>query len=414
MKTLTVDIAVIGGGAAGLGAAARCAKAGKKTLLLERLSRPGGVLMQCIHSGFGIHRFNEELTGPEYAGRVLKQAQESGVEIMLSATVMQLSSDENSRTLTVYSRECGVVIVKAQAVILAMGCRERCRGNLGIPGERTAGIFNAGLAQKLLNEEGLIPGTKAVIAGSGDIGLIMARRLSWCGVKVEAVIEIMPYPAGLSRNIAQCLEDFGIPLLLSHTLTGIYGKERVEYVTIAPLVDGSPDLAREKKIECDTVLFSVGLVPENELSRACDIEINPVTNGAKVDGHLMTSVPGIFACGNVLHVHDLVDFVSDEADRAADNAVAFVDNKISGKSTVPVAAGENLRYVVPDKVCSSSENHFYMRAATVMDKAVLKVTDAQGNVVFSKNLMYVKPAEMISVSFDCGCAEKLNFVLEKR
>lgn len=414
MKTLTVDIAVIGGGAAGLGAAARCAKAGKKTLLLERLSRPGGVLMQCIHSGFGIHRFNEELTGPEYAGRVLKQAQESGVEIMLSATVMQLSSDENSRTLTVYSRECGVVIIKAKAVILAMGCRERCRGNLGIPGERTAGIFNAGLAQKLLNEEGLIPGTKAVIAGSGDIGLIMARRLSWCGVKVEAVIEIMPYPAGLSRNIAQCLEDFGIPLLLSYTLTGIYGKERVEHVTIAPLVNGSPDLEREKKIECDTVLFSVGLVPENELSRACGIEINPVTNGAKVDGHLMTSVPGIFACGNVLHVHDLVDFVSDEADRAADNAVAFVDNRISGESTVSVAAGENLRYVVPDKVCSSSENHFYMRAATVMDKAVLKVTDSQGNVVFSKNLMYVKPAEMISVSFDCGYAEKLNFVLEKR
>ena len=414
MKTLTVDIAVIGGGAAGLGAAARCAKAGKKTLLLERLSRPGGVLMQCIHSGFGIHRFNEELTGPEYAGRVLKQAQEVGVEIMLSATVMQLSSDENSRTLTVYSRELGVVIVKAKAVILAMGCRERCRGNLGIPGERTAGIFNAGLAQKLLNEEGLIPGTKAVIAGSGDIGLIMARRLSWCGVKVEAVIEIMPYPAGLSRNIAQCLEDFGIPLLLSHTLTGIYGKERVEYVTIAPLVDGSPDLEREKKIECDTVLFSVGLVPENELSRACGIEINPVTNGAKVDGHLMTSVPGIFACGNVLHVHDLVDFVSDEADRAADNAVAFVDNRISGQSTVPVAAGENLRYVVPDKVCPSSENNFYMRAATVMDKAVLKVTDSQGNVVFSKNLLYVKPAEMISVAFDCGSAEKLNFVLEKR
>ena len=414
MKTLTVDIAVIGGGAAGLGAASRCAAAGKKTLLLERLSRPGGVLMQCIHSGFGIHRFNEELTGPEYAGRVLKQAQEVGVEIMLSATVMQLSSDENSRTLTVYSRECGVVIVKAKAVILAMGCRERCRGNLGIPGERTAGIFNAGLAQKLLNEEGLIPGTKAVIAGSGDIGLIMARRLSWCGVKVEAVIEIMPYPAGLSRNIAQCLEDFGIPLLLSHTLTGIYGKERVEYVTIAPLVDGSPDLEREKKIECDTVLFSVGLVPENELSRACGIEINPVTNGAKVDGHLMTSVPGIFACGNVLHVHDLVDFVSDEADRAADNAISFVDKKISGESTVLIAAGKNLRYVVPDKVCAATENHFYMRAATVMDKAVLKVTDPEDRVVFSKNLLYVKPAEMISVAFDCGEAEKLNFALEKR
>jgi NADPH-dependent 2,4-dienoyl-CoA reductase/sulfur reductase-like enzyme len=336
------------------------------------------------------------------------------IEILIGASVVSIAENNGKYDLTVYSKTHGVFIVTAKAIILAMGCRERCRGNLGIPGERTAGIFNAGLAQKLLNEEGLIPGTKAVIAGSGDIGLIMARRLSWCGVKVEAVIEIMPYPAGLSRNIAQCLEDFGIPLLLSHTLTGIYGKERVEYVTIAPLVDGSPDLEREKKIECDTVLFSVGLVPENELSRACGIEINPVTNGAKVDGHLMTSVPGIFACGNVLHVHDLVDFVSDEADRAADNAVAFVDNRISGESTVPVATGENLRYVVPDKVCSSSENHFYMRAATVMDKAVLNVTDSQGNVVFSKNLLYVKPAEMISVAFDCGSAEKLNFVLEKR
>ena len=414
MKMLKVDIAVIGGGAAGLGAAARCASAGKKTLLIERLAQPGGVLMQCIHSGFGIHRYNEELTGPEYAHRVLKEAEDAGVEIMLNATVMQLGSDENGRTLTVYSRESGVVQVQAQAVILAMGCRERCRGNLGIPGERTAGIFNAGLAQKMLNTEGLVPGKKAVIAGSGDIGLIMARRLSWCGVKVEAVIEIMPYPAGLSRNIAQCLEDFDIPLLLSHTLTGIYGKERVEYVTIAPLVNGKADLSQEKKIECDTILFSVGLVPENELSKACGIKIDPVTNGAVVDGNLMTSARGIFACGNVLHVHDLVDFVSDEADRAADNAVAFVDGKIAEDAAVPVSAGSNLRYVVPQKVSSSHENHFYMRSAKVLDKAVLKVTDGAGNIVFQKNLLYVKPAEMISVSFSCGNAAELEFALESR
>ena len=220
----------------------------------------------------------------------------------------------------------------------------------------------------------------------------MARRLSWCGVKVEAVIEIMPYPAGLSRNIAQCLEDFDIPLLLSHTLTGIYGKERVEYVTIAPLVNGKADLSQEKKIECDTILFSVGLVPENELSKACGIKIDPVTNGAVVDGNLMTSARGIFACGNVLHVHDLVDFVSDEADRAADNAVAFVDGKIAEDAAVPVTAGNNLRYVVPQKVSASRENHFYMRSAKVLDKAVLKVTDGAGNIVFQRNLMYVKPA----------------------
>ena len=414
MDTVTVDIAVIGGGAAGLGAAARCAGAGKKTLLIERLPYAGGVLMQCIHSGFGIHRFNEELTGPEYANRVLEQAEKAGVEIMLNATVMQLSDGGSCRILTVYSKNSGVVIVKAKAVILAMGCRERCRGNLGIPGDRTAGIFSAGLAQKLLNVEGLLPGKKAVIAGSGDIGLIMARRLSWCGVKVECVVEIMPYPAGLSRNIAQCLEDFNIPLLLSHTITGIQGKKRVESVTIAPLVNGEPVLAEEKKIECDTILFSVGLVPENELSRACGIDINPVTNGAVVDGNLMTSVPGVFACGNVLHVHDLVDFVSDEADRAADNALLFADGKTAERSTVAISAGDNLRYVVPNKAAPQKNNNFYMRASTVMDKAVLKVFSDDGAEVFSKNLRYVKPAEMINVNFSCGSCNELKFVLEKK
>ena len=412
MKELICDIAVIGGGAAGLGAAARCAAAGKKTLLLERQANAGGVLMQCIHSGFGIHRFNEELTGPEYAARVLKQAVDAGVEIMLSATVMQMADSGDCRTLTVYSKESGVILVRARAVILAMGCRERCRGNLGIPGDRTAGIFNAGLAQKLLNVEGLLPGTRAVIAGSGDIGLIMARRLSWCGVKVECVVEIMPYPAGLSRNIAQCLEDFNIPLLLSHTLTGIYGKKRVEYITIAPLVDGKPDLSQEKRIDCDTVLFSVGLIPENELARDCGIKINPVTNGAVVDGNLMTSVPGVFACGNVLHVHDLVDFVSDEADRAADHAIAFADGKINTGCSVEIKTGTGLRYTVPNKVAPDQINHFYMRSAGVMDKAELKVFSDRQELVFSKKLRYVKPAEMISVEFECPAAESLTFNLE--
>jgi len=414
MKNIKVDIAVIGGGAAGLGAAARCAAAGKKTLLIERLSRPGGVLMQCIHPGFGLHRFKEELTGPEYANRVLAQAEAAGVEIMLNAAVMQLSGGGECRRLTVYSRQHGVVMVEAGSVILAMGCRERCRGNLGIPGERTAGIFNAGVAQKMLNQEGLLPGRKAVIAGSGDIGLIMARRLSWSGVKVEAVIEIMPYPAGLSRNIAQCLEDFGIPLLLSHTLTGIYGRERVSSVTVAPLKDGVPDLSQERRIGCDTVLFSVGLVPENELSRECGIKINPATGGAVVDGNLMTSVNGIFACGNVLHVHDLVDFVSDEADRAADNAVAFINGRLENNGEIPVEAGGNLRYVVPCRVSPERENHFYMRASAVLDKACLKVLDADGQTVYSKNLSYVKPAEVIAVSFVCRNTGKLTFVLEAR
>ncbi|MBR7103407.1 MAG: FAD-dependent oxidoreductase [Lentisphaeria bacterium] len=412
MKTRTADIAVIGGGAAGLTAAARCAAAGKKTLLIERLSRPGGVLQQCIHSGFGIHRFNEELTGPEYAHRVLTQAEEAGAEILLNATVMQIDGTGEVKTLTVYSRDEGVLLIRARAVILAMGCRERCRGNLGIPGERTAGIFNAGLAQKLINEQGLLPGTRAVIAGSGDIGLIMARRLSWCGVKVACVIEIMPYPAGLSRNIAQCLEDFDIPLLLSHTLTGIYGKKRVEYVTIAPLVNGVPDLAQEKKITCDTILFSVGLVPENELSRACGIELDPVTNGPRVDSSLMTNIPGIFSCGNVLHVHDLVDFVSDEADRAADSAVAWAAGERPGEAAITVKAGKNLRYTVPHRAEAGKTNHFYMRASTVMDKAELRVTSPEGRIIFSKKLRYVKPAEMISAAFPCPEESTYTFTLE--
>ncbi len=419
MKTLDYDIAVIGGGAAGLTAAYGCASEGMKTVVIDREETPGGVLLQCIHNGFGLHYFNAELTGPEYAARVLKQAEDAGASFLLSSTVMKIEDCGAEKILTVYSRADGVTLVHAKAVILAMGCRERCRGNLGIPGDRAAGIFTAGLAQRLLNVEGCLPGRKAVIVGSGDIGLIMARRLTWCGIEVKAVVEIMPYPSGLSRNIAQCLEDFNIPLYLSTGVTNIHGRDRVESVTVAPLENGLPQMDRAWKIECDTVLFSVGLIPENELAKECGVALNPATNGAWVDGNLMTNVQGIFSCGNVLHVHDLVDFVSEEALRCAACAVKWVrtekkDPVLQGKTM----CGEHLRYVVPNSYVPAGDGHFYMRPKIVASAAEL-VVRAGERVILRKKLRWVKPAEMIAVNLpaaltaDCTAGENLNFELEE-
>lgn len=418
MKHLDYDIAVIGGGAAGLTAAAKCAALGKRTLVIERGDAPGGVLRQCIHNGFGLHYFKEELTGPEYAARAQKLAEAAGAEFLLSATVMETTPCGDGHCLTIYSRLEGVILVQARAVILAMGCRERCRGNLGVPGDRTTGIYSAGTAQQLLNMEGIVPGRRAVIVGSGDIGLIMARRLTWSGVKVECVLEIMPYPAGLSRNIAQCLEDFGIPLHLSTGITGIHGRKRVEAVTFAPLVDGKPDLAREQRVECDTVLFSVGLVPENELSRQYGIQLNPITGGAKVDDSLMTSVPGIFSCGNVLHVHDLVDFVSLEAERCAENAVGYCNGVKREKARmIPVVQGDNVRYVVPNEVEAGQAHHLFMRASRILNAADAVLRDAGGTALYTKRLRYVRPAEMIALEIPAGCtneATSLTISLEEK
>ena len=414
MNTIDVDIAIIGGGAAGLTAASVTAKAGKSTLVIERTNALGGVLRQCIHNGFGLHYFKEELTGPEYANKVYQKAIDSGAQFMTNSSVMEISPIDGGHVLTVYSGDSGVTLVNCKAVILAMGCRERCRGNLGIPGERISGIFNAGFAQQLLNLEGYVPGKKAVIVGSGDIGLIMARRLKWSNVDVECVIEIMPYPAGLSRNIAQCLEDFNIPLYLSYTVTGIYGKGRVEYITCAPLVDGKPDLSKEKKIECDTVLFSVGLVPENELATSCGVVLDKVTNGAIVDGNLMTNVPGIFSCGNVLHVHDLVDFVSNEAERCGSAAIDYCNsNGTVEVSDSLISAGSLVRYVVPQNTKSSKSTRFFMRASTIIDKAKLVLKDENNNEIYSKVVRYVKPAEMLSVDVEIPATGKYSFNLEE-
>lgn len=331
------DVVIIGGGPAGLAAALAAREAGiKDVLILERDTQLGGILNQCIHNGFGLHTFKEELTGPEYAARFITRVLDAKIDYLLETMVVDLSSD---RVVTAMNRKDGLFQIKAGAVILAMGCRERPRGALGIPGFRPAGIFSAGTAQRFVNVEGIMPGKEVVILGSGDIGLIMARRMTLEGAKVKVVAELMPYSGGLKRNIEQCLNDYNIPLKLSHTVVDIKGKERVEGVTIAEVDEKSrPIPGTEEFYECDTLLLSCGLIPENELTTGAGIEMSPITGGAVVDNTLATSIPGVFACGNVLHVHDLVDYVSEEASNAGRNAAQYV---IREKSSGTGADGDS-------------------------------------------------------------------------
>lgn len=345
------DIVIIGGGPAGLAAAVSAKKSGVDSILiLERDKELGGILNQCIHNGFGLHTFQEELTGPEYAARFIAQVKELGIEYRLHTMVMDISRE---KVVTAMNREDGIFLIQAKAVILAMGCRERSRGALNIPGFRPAGVFSAGTAQRLVNREGFMPGREVVILGSGDIGLIMARRMTLEGAKVKVVAELMPYSGGLKRNIVQCLDDFGIPLKLSHTVVDIRGKERVTGVTIAEVDQkGKPIPGTEEDYDCDTLLLSVGLIPENELSRGAGVEMSPVTSGPLVNESLETSVEGVFACGNVLHVHDLVDFVSEEASAAGRNAAAFVKGRTSAdsKREIRLHPTDGVRYTVPSVI----------------------------------------------------------------
>lgn len=351
------DLVIVGGGPAGLAAAVSARDHGiDSILIIERDKELGGILNQCIHNGFGLHTFKEELTGPEYASRFINQVTERGIEYKLNTMVMDISAANKTsvngsvpKTVTAMNREDGMFEIEAKAVILAMGCRERSRGALNIPGYRPAGIFSAGTAQRLVNMEGYMPGREVVILGSGDIGLIMARRMTLEGAKVKVVAELMPYSGGLKRNIVQCLDDFGIPLKLSHTVVDIEGKNRVEAVTIAEVgPDRKPIPGTEERYTCDTLLLSCGLIPENELSRSAGISINPITSGPVVNDSLETSVDGIFACGNVLHVHDLVDYVSQEATAAGKNAAAYI---ISGAAkdtkSVEIFPVDGVRYTVP-------------------------------------------------------------------
>jgi NADPH-dependent 2,4-dienoyl-CoA reductase/sulfur reductase-like enzyme len=413
MKELEYDAVVIGGGAAGMAAALELDEAGFSCAIIDREDHLGGILMQCIHNGFGLHEFSEELTGPEFAERFIERVIKSKIAVYLNTTVSgfiphsadsSLSSDtarqpQNLSVKVPHSLMCvspsGMLRIHSRVVLLAMGCRERNRGNVRIPGSRPAGIFTAGLAQRLVNIEGYIPGKEIVIIGSGDIGLIMARRMSWVGCKVKAVIEIMPYPAGLTRNIVQCLRDFDIPLYLSSQTTNIFGSDRVEGVEITPMENGVLVHDKSFRIDCDTVLLSVGLVPENELSRAAGININSVTNGPIVDSRLMTNIEGVFACGNVLHVHDLVDWVCEESRRAGCYAVQWLRGE-SPSLQIKVKAGSNVRYVNPLRIAPDSENIIYMRSMVVKNDAVIELR-LDGRVIRSIRERHVQPSEMISL-----------------
>ncbi len=361
-----VKIAIVGGGPAGLAAADGAQKAGipaEEILILERDESLGGILNQCIHNGFGLHTFKEELTGPEYAARFIDKVKEDKVPYLLHTIVIDITADhDGEKILTAMSKEKGLFTIRAEAVILAMGCRERPRGALNIPGYRPAGIYSAGTAQRFVNIEGRMPGKEVVILGSGDIGLIMARRMTLEGAKVKVVAELMPYSGGLKRNIVQCLDDFGIPLKLSHTVVDIQGRERVEAVTIAEVgPDRKPIPGTEETYTCDTLLLSCGLLPENELSWQMGVELSPVTNGPVVNESLETNISGVFACGNVLHVHDLVDYVSEEAATAGQCAADYIreqevttdkeEKKTAGNSeteaTIPILTGDGVRYTVP-------------------------------------------------------------------
>lgn len=341
------DLVIVGGGPAGLAAAIAAKDNGiDSILIIERDRELGGILNQCIHNGFGLHTFKEELTGPEYASRFIAQVEERGIEYKLNTMVMDISND---KVVTAMNSTDGMFTIEAKAIVLAMGCRERSRGALNIPGYRPAGIFSAGTAQRLVNIEGYMPGRRVVILGSGDIGLIMARRMTLEGAKVLAVAELMPYSGGLKRNIVQCLNDFDIPLYLSHTVVDIQGKERVEGITIAEVgPDRKPIPGTEIHYDCDTLLLSCGLLPENELSKTAGVALSPITSGPVVNDSLETNIPGVFACGNVLHVHDLVDFVSQEAANAGKNAAKYIkDGETTSAKQIEILPVDGVRYTVP-------------------------------------------------------------------
>lgn len=396
------DLVIIGGGPAGLAAAIAAREAGVQNLLvLERDSRLGGILNQCIHNGFGLHTFNEELTGPEYAGRYIGQAKELDIPCKLNTMVVNLSAEGEFKKVTVMNREEGLYEIEAKAVILAMGCRERSRGALNIPGYRPAGIYSAGTAQRYVNMEGRMPGKEVVILGSGDIGLIMARRMTLEGAKVKLVAELQPYSGGLKRNIVQCLDDFGIPLKLSHTVVDIKGKERVEGVTVARVDDHlKPIPGTEEEITCDTLLLSCGLIPENELSGSLGVDMNSVTGGPMVNESLETNKEGVFACGNVLHVHDLVDYVSQEAAQAGKNAAAYLcGNLKKGGKEIPVRAENGVRYTVPssidiDRMEESQIVRF--RVGNVYRNVAVEVS-CNGQLLKSQKKRVLAPGEMEQV-----------------
>ena len=395
-----VDVLVIGAGPAGLAAAIAAREDGIDNLLvLEREHTPGGILRQCIHNGFGLHRFKEEFTGPEYAQKDIDRARELNINIQCDTTV--LSVEANHR-VTCVSAEHGVQIFEAGSIVLAMGCRERPRGALGTPGTRCAGIYSAGTAQKFVNLEGYMPGKRVVILGSGDIGLIMARRMTLQGAKVLACVELMPFSSGLNRNIVQCLNDYDIPLYLSHTVIDIQGKARLTGVTVAEVDERrQPIPGTEIHFDCDTLLLSVGLIPENELSIGAGVQLSPLTQGAVVDDQLQTSVPGIFACGNVLHVHDLVDFVSNESFKAGHAAAAYARGQLQDTPVAQVKDGDGVRGVVPQQIHLRGEGsqsvELMFRPSAVFKNATVVVRSGDKEIARKKAPIFA-PGEMVELT----------------
>ncbi len=414
MYKILCDVAVVGGGPAGLAAAIAAKKEGaEKVLIIERDNALGGILQQCIHPGFGLTRFNEELSGPEYYSRFVDEAKELGVETLLNAMVLEVNAE--SKEVYCANSEYGMTLVQAKSVVLAMGCRERTRANIVVPGTRPSGLYTAGSAQRLVNRQNVMVGKKVVILGSGDIGMIMARRMTLEGAKVVMVVELMDYLAGLTRNRVQCLDDFGIPLKLAHTITRIVGNTRVEGVYVVPVDENKkPILEKEEFVECDTVLFSVGLIPENELTKDAGIEMDRITNGPSVNQFMETSKSGVFACGNVVHVNDLVDNVSSESEQAGMYAAKYAKGEnLTAKNTFVCKTGRNVRYVCPHKIAATAASEkvtLYFRALSPENNVKLVVKSGE-EVIATKKELRVNPGEMCSIKVDVAKVTE-NLIVE--
>ena len=408
------ELVIIGGGPAGMSAAVSAYENGiRDILILERDNDLGGILRQCIHNGFGLHKFKEELTGPEYADRYIKKVKELGISYKLNTMVLEITEDK--RVIATNSED-GIFEIEAKAIILAMGCRERAKGALNIAGSRPSGVYSAGTAQKLVNIKGYLPGKEIVILGSGDIGLIMARRMTLEGARVKAVCELMPYSSGLARNIEQCLNDFDIPLLLSHTVVALHGKERLTGVTIARVDDKRQPIKESYQfIPCDTLLLSCGLIPENELTKGVGAELSSITSGSVVDQSRQTTKEGVFSCGNVLHVHDLVDYVSDEAEIAGKGAADYIKGISKKTVDIPIYTDGKIRYTVPQRITEKEDVTVYFRVSNVYKNAKINVYAGE-KLLLSKKKIRLAPAEMESIKISANLlegAESVKFILEE-